>query len=177
MYNQKYKACWAAIVGLFFVIGNAQATLLVGEDIRIRYLFPDISTDFSAPIDTVVVAGIEADFGFGTPLVDVSDTSILFDFSRSGAVSTFNGFQLIDYTSTISDFTSVTIADTNLLFDSSDLSFDSDNIWVNFSGLSSGSDGFVLLDINSASVPEPSIIALVGLGLLGFGFTRRKIRS
>ena len=37
--------------------------------------------------------------------------------------------------------------------------------------------GILLGDISIVSVPEPSIIALFGLGLVGLGFARRRRQS
>jgi len=40
-----------------------------------------------------------------------------------------------------------------------------------------GLDNVVVNESASASVPEPSIIALMGLGILGIGLSRRKLRN
>ena len=75
-------------------------------------------------------------------------------------------------------------------YDDSDNLIDSVN-WVqsgdifdDFVGIDSGSTAisyavfsggfFAVDDLRFSTVPEPSILALLGLGLLGFGFTRRK---
>jgi len=43
---------------------------------------------------------------------------------------------------------------------------------------SDGTESFAAVDnVMVSAVPEPSIIALFGLGLLGLGFARRKVRS
>jgi hypothetical protein len=175
MKNRINKIVLAVVFSVFVFAGSAGAAFLDAKDLRIRYLFPDMTTDFTAPMDVVVGPGVEANFGFGTPLVDVSDTNIYFDFSISGAAASFNGFQFIDYTNTIASFGLVTIAGTNLAFNAASITFDANNIWVNFQGLSSGSNGFVSLNISP--VPEPSTLLLLGSGLVGLGFVRRRFKK
>ena len=173
MFNKMLSISSLIAVGMVASMSNASATLLDGNDMRIRYLYPDLSSDYFAPIDVTVGPGIEASFGSGTPVIDISDSTIFFDFSIGGGSAAFNGFQFIDLNNLINSFTSVSVLDTNLAFTDSDISFDADNIWVNFAGLSSGSDGFIELTIDAA-VPEPSILALMALGIAGLGFTRRR---
>ena len=166
----------AAVVFVLVFTANANATLLDAKDLRIRYLFPDITTDFLPPIDVVVGPGVEADLGFATPVIDVSNVTILFNFTVGGSPASFNGFQFIDFTDSISAFSSVAVSSTNLAFDISAVTFDANNIWVNFQGLSSGLDGFVELTISSDSafLPEPFTLGLLGAGLLGLGFATRR---
>ncbi len=157
---------------------TAHATLFDGKDLRICYLYPDVSTEYARPKDVVVGPGIEADYGYfghNTPRIDVSDTSILFNFYVGGAAASFNGFQFTDYTNTIDAFSSVLIADTNLAFDASRIRFDENNIWVNFQGLGSNSMGFVSLSVNA--VPEPATVLLLGSGLLGLIGLKRKMKK
>lgn len=81
---------------------------------------------------------------------------------------------------TIPDFTSVAInAATNMAgFDASRITFDANNIWVNWQGLPYDTNTIVSLDVNGGSdVPEPSTMLLVGLGAVAILASRRRCRS
>ena len=114
--------------------------------------------------------------------LNLSDTNILADFiaSTSYTGASFNGFRISDVNSTIGDFTGVTINGlTNMVgFDASRVTFDANNIWVNWQGLAFHSDTFVALDINGSNqVSEPAGIALLALGLLAASAAGRRSRN
>lgn len=167
--------------------GAAQAALLDGKTVSFTYLFPTISTVYGSPADGnyVVGAGVEIPNGFccgfeGT--LNLSDTNILADFIASTFYTgtSFNGFRISDVNSTIGDFTGVTINGlTNMVgFDASRVTFDANNIWVNWQGLAFNPDTFVSLDINGGNqVSEPAGIALLALGLLAASAAGRRSRN
>jgi len=168
---------------LLAAAGGAQAALLDGQTVSFTYFFPDASTVYSSPANGnyVVGAGVEIPNGICCGFegaLDLSDTNILADFhdSSSYTVSAFNGFRISDVFSTIAPFTGVSInAATNMGgLDASRISFDADNIWVNWQGLLFDSQTIVSLDINGGTVPEPATLALVSLGLVGIGAQRRR---
>jgi hypothetical protein len=94
----------------------------------------------------------------------------------------FNGWIFTDVSESIDDITGVTIDSTTFLtgFGSSNISFTQNSISLNFAGITY-SDLFVKVNVDFGStrsarsaVPEPSIIALFGLGLAGMGLARRR---
>ena len=176
-----------AVILLALFCGSASASLLDGKTVNYQYFFPNSSSPYAdaGNGDYVVGSGIEITniangsyFGYnryGT--IDISDTNIYVHFNVTDGwmAEPFNGFRISDALGLIPDFTSVTInAATNMSgFGASRISFDADNIWINWQGLTFVYDTVVSLDINSTSVPEPATLLLLGFGLIGIAAVRR----
>ena len=164
----------------------ANAALLMGNTVSFTYLFPTISSVYGSGANGnyVVGAGVEIPNGFCCSFegaLDISDSNILADFHSSSTYNntSFNGFRITDVNSTIASFTSASVnAITNMVgFDASRVTFDADNIWVNWQGLNFDANTFVSIDIGGGtSVPEPTSLALVAAALVAAGTLRRKAR-
>ena len=174
------------VVGILATVAApvANAALLMGNTVSFTYLFPNISTVIGVPADGnyVVGAGVEIPNGFavGEGSLDISNSNILADFSSSGGygLALFHGFRITDVNGTIASFTSVSVdAITNMVgFDASRVSFDADNIWVNWQGLGFTPNTFVSINIGGGTVPEPTSLALFAAALFAAGVLRRKAR-
>ena len=163
-------------VAMIFFGGQARAVLLDGEMIRATWNSPDLSTVIDT-VDVVVGPGVEIAPSLGGFGIDLSDSDIFFfgAASTSFAPASFNGWHFFDFTGTIPGFGDVVINPaTNLVgFDASRISFDVDNIFVNFQDLPLNSRTVVSLTV----IPEPSSLVLVGMGTVGLVFVERRRRK
>lgn len=169
----------ALIATLACVAAPAQATLLTGQTVRLEHSFPTVDANIGS-VDAVVGEGSEWATGFaGIYSVDVSDTMLSITFLNNRGTWTtstaFNGLQLVDINNTIAAFTSATLVSSNFGFSQSFVTFDANNIYVNFGAYgSTPAGGTINIAIGGADVPEPASIALIGFGLLGLAMARRK---
>ena len=161
----------------------AHATVLDGQTVRLTYEFPSLGTVWNGNTHDLLVGPSVEIFGFpfGDPRTDVdfSDTNIYVTYTSSEdwTATSFNGFRVFDLFGTIPGFLSVTINPaTNLAgFDASRITFDADNILVNWQGLAFNTETVVSLDVSA--VPEPSTLALIGLGIPGLVRAARRRRQ
>lgn len=89
-------------------------------------------------------------------------------FIRNGNLLTFSGFTVNNV--------SIDASSTFAGFDSSRLTYNSNNIAIDVMGLTSS--GSLVLDVNQTAAPEPASLALLVTGLLGIaGTTRLRFRK
>ena len=157
----------------------ASAALLDGQTIQLSYLFPDQSTSVDGPFDYTV--GVSPDRAFFFVATNVGDTNITATtkFNTSFNSAPFNGIRLHDFYGTVSSFTgaSVNVSSNVAGFDNSRVTFDADNVYLNFQGLHFTGDGVYSVDITGGAVPEPATWAMMimGFGAAGSMIRRRKL--
>jgi len=140
----------------------AHASLLTGDTIRTWELYPNLSTIYAGPVDVLDPGSLLSFPGFA-PIADItfSDANITITMDRDATAytSAFNGFRFFDVSE--SPFGSVTLDSATDVpgIDASRVTFDSRDIYVNFSGITYSSGEEVSLDLRA--VPEPSSLLML----------------
>lgn len=177
---------WIRVIALLATPVVAKAGF-VGRTVGAEAIFPTLSSPVGLAQHELVGGAVEFPQGAFTqydPLVsiDFSDASIEYILTRPNTTYTsaaFNGFRFFDLNDTVADIIGVSIdAKTSLPgFDATRVSFNSNEILVNFSGLDASglSSHRILLHVNfvDASIPEPGVLLLLGAGIAGQVFVRR----
>jgi hypothetical protein len=187
--RNRLPAMSAALLVLITISGPAGAIPIIGSTMTAE-LGVQIGTqpfNVQDSVTFVVGAGVDSAGPAGISTIDVSANQIVLsglNISFSTVCCNFNGYRIYDTLGVIDDFVSVTIdtALTTANFTAAELSFTGDEILLNWANAASGFVvGNIVLNITTAptSVPEPTTLSLLGVGLLAFSLTRlcRRQRS
>ncbi len=174
------------IAALLFIMSISVANAgFIGNSLDADYRYTNGSTVYLDLWGHKVVKDAKEEWSSNLFSIDADDSSITISgrsLSSSGSsvfTGSFNGWIFTDLSESIDDITRVTIDSTTSLngFGSSNIRFTQNSISLNFAGITY-SDLFVKVNVDFGStgstVPEPSIIALFGLGLAGLGLARRR---
>lgn len=187
--NRITRRLAVVLVVLLGSISSAHAGF-IGRQLGVDYFYPNQSSPYGPSVETppvfIVGSGIETVVNVEnvtTITVDVSDTSMLFNFSTDHPGPTwlsnsFNGliFNLISGNSFDFATASIDASSTFAGFDLSRVSFTDSQVAVNWQGLSYDSETILRINFepNAAEVPEPATLSLLGLGFLGAIAMRRR---
>jgi len=176
--NAKFGTFFGLLTATFMLVNPLTANAgLLGASVTGTPLFPDTTTlggtgHASGPV-TVIDPGYE--FPEGLILysgdIDITDSQIFWipTVSTTYLTASFNGFKL-DFLGAPA-ITSLTLNPASLL-SATDITFDSDTIFLNFSGKTVVAGEAAIFDVNR--VPEPSTALLFGIGLAVLGSMRRR---
>jgi hypothetical protein len=174
--NRKMRAFLGVLAVALLAAPLPASAGLLGSTVIGTPLFPDISTiggtgHSAGPI--LVDAGIEfpENLILYSGDIDITDNQILWipTVSTTYLTSSFNGFELDFFGAP--DITGVMLHPGSALAATS-ISFTADRVFLNFSGQTVVKGEAAIFDVNP--VPEPVTLALLGIGLAGLGFSRRR---
>ena len=177
--NIKSKLQKICVLFLIVTFSPSLSADMIDDTLIIRRAFPNISTDFSSPVSTTVVAGVSDIVTLQPPfwIINPEANNIIIDVEGNSAMGgdsdVFDGIVFTGFSNEISNASVVT--DVGGLVHG--LEFGTDVINLNMNGTIDPTD-FINIQVDFVSVvPEPATYALFLTALIGLGVVRRKRKS
>ncbi len=176
--RRKTKTLLFGLVGVLLLCAGQAFADLIGDTVTVDYLYPDISTVFQVLGTGTVTAGgftvHTGPSGMFNYTVFGSEVALTFDIGAHFLPASFNGWELINDTGSPA-INGVTVGFFDVPgFDDSRVTFDATHVWLNMADLVASPGQDVQLDLRFAT-PEPTTIALLGLGVGALGFLRYRL--
>lgn len=177
-----------ATIGLSLTLGLTLAALgtivsspakagLIGETVSVDYHWPTLGSVYISSGNAVVGAGVEfAGIGGFGPAADIADDSFTITYNQQWNLAGSGPFDGLVLSSLTADITGISIGSNTFGFVPT-VTFDSQHVYVNQFGaafLPAGGSLTVNLEFAAEAVSEPGMLILMGLGLAGLGYARRK---
>ena len=166
------------------IAGPAMAAGFDGSTIQYQYRNPNVATTIATQ-NAVAGTGVEFNDSANYFQVDLSGTGFTAVDTYGGffAPNSFNGFVLSDVTNNLAAITGVTFLSGGFAGERPTVTFDANNIFVNFANIIQGTAANTAYRYNvtfaSGAVPEPATwgMMILGFGMIGAASRSRKVKT